>query len=89
MELLQLLNGFLLEQNGTGCCVVLVMDEAPNLSSQVLEQIRLILILVIETQKLIQIVLTGQPELLIHLARKELRQLNQRITALPPTCHGF
>jgi general secretion pathway protein A len=80
MELLQLLNGFLLEQKASGRSVVLVMDEAQNLSPEVLEQIRLISNLETETDKLIQIVLSGQPELLTALAREELRQLNQRIT---------
>ena len=80
MELLQELNGFLLEQKSTGRSVVLVMDEAQNLSPEVLEQIRLISNLETETDKLIQIVLSGQPELLSVLAREELRQLNQRIT---------
>ena len=80
MELLQVLNGFLLEQKSAGRSVVLVMDEAQNLSPEVLEQIRLISNLETETEKLIQIVLSGQPELLSVLAREELRQLNQRIT---------
>jgi general secretion pathway protein A len=80
MELLQVLNGFLLEQKAAGRSVVLVMDEAQNLSTEVLEQIRLISNLETETDKLIQIVLSGQPELLSILAREELRQLNQRIT---------
>ncbi|HBG07722.1 MAG: ATPase [Geobacteraceae bacterium GWC2_58_44] len=80
MALLQVLNGFLLEQKVAGRRVVLVMDEAQNLSSEVLEQIRLISNLETETDKLIQIVLSGQPELLSVLAREELRQLNQRIT---------
>jgi general secretion pathway protein A len=80
MELLQALNGFLLEQKEAGRSVVLVMDEAQNLSPEVLEQIRLISNLETETDKLIQIVLSGQPELLCVLARQELRQLNQRIT---------
>ena len=80
MELLQELNGFLLEQKAAGRRVVLVMDEAQNLSSEVLEQIRLISNLETETDKLIQIVLSGQPELLSILSREELRQLNQRIT---------
>jgi len=80
MELLQILNGFLLEQKAAGRSVVLVMDEAQNLSPEVLEQIRLISNLETETDKLIQIVLSGQPELLSLLAREELRQLNQRIT---------
>jgi general secretion pathway protein A len=80
MELLQELNGFLLEQKAAGRSVVLVMDEAQNLSAEVLEQLRLISNLETETDKLIQIVLSGQPELLSLLARDELRQLNQRIT---------
>lgn len=80
MELLQVLNGFLLEQKVAGRRVVLVMDEAQNLSVEVLEQIRLISNLETETDKLIQIVLSGQPELLSVLAREELRQLNQRVT---------
>jgi general secretion pathway protein A len=80
MELLQVLNTFLLEQKGAGRSVVLVMDEAQNLSPEVLEQIRLISNLETETDKLIQIVLSGQPELLSVLAREDLRQLNQRIT---------
>jgi general secretion pathway protein A len=80
MELLQELNGFLLAQKAAGRSVVLVMDEAQNLSAEVLEQLRLISNLETETDKLIQIVLSGQPELLAILARDELRQLNQRIT---------
>ena len=89
VELLQVLNGFLLEQKAAGRCVVLVIDEAQNLSSEVLEQIRLISNLETETDKLIQIVLSGQPELLSMLAREELRQLAQRITVryhLLPMC---
>ncbi|MBJ6723181.1 ExeA family protein [Geomesophilobacter sediminis] len=78
--LLEILNAFLLEQKQLGHCVVLVLDEAQNLSAEVLEQIRLISNLETETDKLIQIVLAGQPELLALLAREDLRQLNQRIT---------
>ncbi|GFO55083.1 hypothetical protein GMSM_20900 [Geomonas sp. Red276] len=80
IDLLQQLNTFLLEQKEAGRAVVLVMDEAQNLSAEVLEQIRLISNLETETDKLIQIVLSGQPELLALLAKDELRQLNQRIT---------
>jgi general secretion pathway protein A len=80
MALLQTLNAFLLEQKAAGRSVVLVIDEAQNLSPEVLEQIRLISNLETETHKLLQIVLAGQPELLSVLAREELRQLNQRIT---------
>ena len=79
-ELHTSLNEFLLEQNRADRTVVLVIDEAQNLSSDVLEQVRLISNLETERAKLIQIVLVGQPELQTLLARQDLRQLNQRIT---------
>jgi len=79
-ELHQGLNAFLLEENRAGNTVVLVIDEAQNLSIEVLEQLRLISNLETDRSKLIQIVLVGQPELRTLLARPELRQLNQRIT---------
>lgn len=78
--LLDELNRFLLRENREGKTVVLVIDEAQNLAPQVLEQIRLISNLETETDKLIQIVLAGQPELKSLLERPELRQLAQRIT---------
>ena len=77
--LLENLNGFLIRQNEEGRIVVLVIDEAQNLQPQVLEQIRLISNLETEREKLLQIVLAGQPELGQLLERKDLRQLNQRI----------
>ena len=61
--------------------MVLIVDEAQNLSAEVLEQIRLLTNLETESQKLLQIILIGQPELRELLARKDLRQLAQRITA--------
>jgi general secretion pathway protein A len=79
-ELHQALNGFLLEENRAGRTVVLVIDEAQNLAVEVLEQVRLISNLETDSDKLIQIVLVGQPELKLLLARSELRQLTQRIT---------
>lgn len=79
-ELHMSLNEFLLEQNRADRTVVLVIDEAQNLSTDVLEQIRLISNLETEHDKLIQIVLVGQPELQTIIARQDLRQLNQRIT---------
>jgi general secretion pathway protein A len=79
-SLLNALNSFLLEQNAAGRTVVLVIDEAQNLDEPVLEQIRLISNLETEKEKLIQIILSGQPELLEILNRRELRQLSQRIT---------
>jgi general secretion pathway protein A len=61
--------------------VVLLIDEAQDLSAEVLEQIRLISNLETDTEKLIQIILMGQSELQEMLARRELRQLAQRVTA--------
>ena len=78
--LLEELNRFLLLENRTGRTIVLVIDEAQNLAPTVLEQIRLISNLETESDKLIQILLAGQPELNALLARPELRQLAQRIT---------
>lgn len=79
-ELTHALNHFLLEENRAGRTVVLVIDEAQNLDPSVLEQIRMISNLETNTDKLIQIVLAGQPELAEMLQKKELRQLSQRIT---------
>src|ERR1039457_1318630 len=79
-DLLTALNGFLLEENGASRTVVLVIDEAQNLEPKVLEQIRLISNLETKTDKLIQLVLAGQPELGDLLGRPDLRQLAQRIT---------
>lgn len=79
-ELLDELSRFLFSENRAGRTVVLVIDEAQNLAPQVLEQIRLISNLETESDKLIQIVLAGQPELADMLAKPELRQLAQRIT---------
>lgn len=81
LQLTESLNAYLLEQAAQGHACVLVIDEAQNLSPQVLEQIRLLSNLETETDKLLQIVLIGQPELGEKLALHELRQLNQRITA--------
>lgn len=78
-ELLEELNRFLLSENAKGITVVLVIDEAQNLSPGILEQLRLISNLETEDDKLIQIVLAGQPELSKLLDLPELRQLNQRI----------
>jgi general secretion pathway protein A len=79
-NLLDALNPFLLQQNAEGRTVVLVVDEAQRLETSVLEQIRLISNLETDREKLIQIVLAGQPELGQMLKRKDLRQLSQRIT---------
>jgi general secretion pathway protein A len=79
-ELHQVLNEFLLRENSADRTVILVIDEAQNLTRDVLEQVRLISNLETTREKLIQIVLVGQPELRKLLARDDLRQLNQRIT---------
>jgi general secretion pathway protein A len=76
---LEALNRFLLDQNIQGKNVVLVIDEAQNLIPEVLEQVRLISNLETEHDKLIQIILAGQPEFNDILKRHDLRQLNQRI----------
>lgn len=74
------LNKWLLERYRTGSTAVLIVDEAQNLSAQLLEEIRLLTNLETATEKLLQIVLSGQPELEIKLNQPELRQLRQRIT---------
>ncbi|TLZ01340.1 MAG: hypothetical protein E6K33_06820 [Gammaproteobacteria bacterium] len=79
-DLVDILGGYLLRAHGAGKRVVLVVDEAQNLSPEVLEQVRLLTNLETTTQKLLQIILIGQPELRELLARNELRQLAQRIT---------
>ncbi|HET6631778.1 MAG TPA: AAA family ATPase [Rhodanobacteraceae bacterium] len=79
--LVDALNTYLLDAYAQGLRVVLIVDEAQNLSGEALEQIRLLTNLETPTQKLLQIILLGQPELRELLARPELRQLAQRITA--------
>lgn len=72
---------YLLDANAEGRRTVLIIDEAQNLSSEVLEQIRLLTNLETNDNKLLQIFLIGQPELRTVLGRNDLRQLAQRITA--------
>ncbi|MDQ3270116.1 MAG: AAA family ATPase, partial [Pseudomonadota bacterium] len=79
--LVDLLNTYLLEAYSQGARVVLIIDEAQNLSADALEQVRLLTNLETATQKLLQIILLGQPELRAMLSRTDLRQLAQRITA--------
>jgi general secretion pathway protein A len=79
-ELVDMLNRYLLRAHAQGRRVVLIVDEAQNLAPEVLEHIRLLTNLETETQKLLQIILIGQPELRKLLAREDLRQLAQRIT---------
>jgi general secretion pathway protein A len=75
------LNAFLLESHAAGRNNVLVIDEAQNLSADVLEQLRLLTNLETSERKLLQIILIGQPELREMLARPELEQLGQRVIA--------
>jgi len=79
-DLVDILSQYLLRAHANGQRVVLVVDEAQNLAPEVLEQVRLLTNLETNTQKLLQIILIGQPELRELLARNELRQLAQRIT---------
>lgn len=75
------LNAFLLHSHAAGQSCVLIIDEAQNLQSDVLEQLRLLTNLETNARKLLQIVLIGQPELRAMLARPELEQLAQRVIA--------
>ena len=75
------INAYLLEAHAKGRHTVLIIDEAQNLSAEVLEQMRLLTNLETDRRKLLQIILLGQPELALILERPELRQLSQRIVA--------
>jgi general secretion pathway protein A len=75
------INGYLLDSHAQGNNNVLVIDEAQNLSPQVLEQLRLLTNLETSERKLLQIILIGQPELRTMLAQPELEQLAQRVIA--------
>jgi general secretion pathway protein A len=79
--LVDAINRYLLDAHAVGRRTVLIIDEAQNLSTEVLEQIRLLTNLETNQKKLLQIVMLGQPELRDLLNRPELRQLSQRITA--------
>jgi len=79
--LVDALHGHLLRAHAQGRRTVLIIDEAQNLDAEVLEQIRLLTNLETPAEKLLQIILIGQPELMRLLERQNLRQLAQRITA--------
>jgi len=84
---LVVLQNFLIERHGAGQNTVLILDEAQNLYPQTLEQIRLLSNFETTKEKILQIVLVGQPELLARLEMPELRQLKQRISimcTIPP-----
>jgi general secretion pathway protein A len=80
-QMIDALTEHLLKTHSEGRHTVLVVDEAQNLSPRVLEQIRLLTNLETTRYKMLRIILVGQPELLQMLSRKELRQVDQRITA--------
>ena len=75
------INRYLLEQHALGRSTVVIIDEAQNLSADVLEQLRLLTNLETNERKLMRIILLGQPELETMLSRPELKQVEQRITA--------
>ncbi len=79
VELLDMLNMFLIEQYGSGRKVVLVVDEAQNLSEKVLEEIRLLSGIETHKEKVLRIILAGQPELRDTLESPKLKQLLQRV----------
>jgi general secretion pathway protein A len=79
-QVLQRLYSWLLDRYRAGETAVLIVDEAQNLSDEVLEEIRMLTNLETFTEKLLQIVLVGQPELEQHLRQPQLRQLRQRLT---------
>jgi len=79
LSLTRALNNFLLKETRAGNNVVLIIDEAQNLMPHVLEEVRLLSNLETEKEKLLQVVLVGQPELNDRLHLHELRQLRQRI----------
>ncbi|MFO7618133.1 MAG: AAA family ATPase, partial [Thermoplasmata archaeon] len=79
VKMLSRLNTFLIDRFARHQNPVLIIDEAQNLAAEVLEELRLLSNLETDQQKLIQIVLVGQPELATMLTRHDLRQLRQRI----------
>lgn len=79
-KVLQRLNNWLLDRYRAGETAVLIVDEAQNLSEEVLEEIRMLTNLETFTEKLLQIVLVGQPELEEKLKQPQLRQLRQRLS---------
>lgn len=80
LELTNLIGTFLLEQSSKGRNVALIIDESQHLNIRQLEQIRLLSNLETEKDKLLQIILVGQPELNEKLSHPDLRQLNQRVS---------
>jgi len=79
VELLDMLNMFLIEQYSTGKKVILVVDEAQNLTEKVLEEVRLLSGIETQKEKVLRIIFAGQPELKETLASPKLKQLVQRV----------
>jgi general secretion pathway protein A len=79
LELMQQLNKLLLRNVGEGKDIVLIIDESQNLEFETIEHLRMLSNLETDTQKLLQILLLGQPELKEKLMQERLRQLRQRI----------
>jgi len=79
LEIINEINSFLIEINRKGATAVLIIDEAQNLNFRQLEQLRLLSNLETSKEKLLQIILVGQPELIDKLNQSNLRQLRQRI----------
>lgn len=80
-EIHQRLREFLIEQMAASCTVVVIIDEAQNLSPEALEEVRMVSNLETEQEKLIQLILLGQPELRDKLRLPEMRQLRQRLAS--------
>jgi len=79
LEIIKTLNAFLIEQHAQGGNAVLIIDEAQHLTARQLEQVRLLSNLETSDEKLLQLVLVGQPELIENLSLHRLRQIRQRI----------
>jgi general secretion pathway protein A len=80
LDLINALNQFLIDETAQGHNVAVIIDEAQNLNTHQLEQVRLLSNLETEKEKLLQIILVGQPELLGKLQKPALRQVNSRIS---------
>ena len=78
-DTIRLINEYLIEQHRKGCTVCIIIDEAQNLTSETLEEIRMISNLETEEEKLVQLLLLGQPELRDKMRRPEMQQLRERI----------
>jgi len=83
-EMVDVLHGYLLKQFANGERVILIIDEAQNLTPKTMEELRMLSNLEAEKHHLIQMILVGQPELKSKIQRKDLEQFAQRVTV---TCH--